>query len=191
MINKIKECEELYKIIKTDDLGTFKANFLSINTSKYYLNNNHTIIRDNLIKPCFKAAMIIPKISDDKYLMVIQPRVATLKGITVEFPAGLINDDETIIDGVKRELLEETGYSCEHPKLLIEYYQDTAVSPATISLVMADNCHKIKEQKLDEDEFVTYIEVSLDDIYTLIKEKYIVDGNTLLCYEFIKNKEII
>ena len=191
MENKLKNIKKIiqkYQYHNVENLKTIKPNFLTLNIKKYYLNNGQTIIRDTLIKPTMKAAMIIPETTNNTYLMVIQPRVATKHGVTIEFPAGLINDNEDIVTGIKRELLEETGYEAHNIVKLTEYYQDTATTSSTLTLLKANNCQKIKEQKLDKDEFITYIELTMEEIDELIKEKYIVDGNSLFGITLIKNK---
>ena len=190
MIEEIEKLIKKYSHHKVEDLGTYKPGFLAINIKKYYLNNGATIIRDTLIKPTKRAAIIIPKTINNTYIMVVQPRVATKRGVTVEFPAGLIEDNENIIEGVKRELLEETGYTCSNVKMQTEYYQDTATTSSTLAILSADHCQKVQEQKLDNDEFITYIEVTLKDIEELINKNYIVDGNTMLAVALIKLKNL-
>lgn len=176
---------DLYKINKTEEISTTKGSFLKIVTRKYHLNNNETIIRDTLERPCNKAAMIIPKTINNKYLMVIQPRVCTKRGVTVEFPAGLIDNDEDVIAGIKRELIEETGYDCDNIQILREYYQDPGASDMMLSLTLANNCQKVTEQKLDDDEWISFIELTFDEILELVNNNYIVDGNTLFCIEIL------
>ena len=188
MIEKIKKIMNNYNYIREEEIATTKADFLTICTKRYYFKGGQYITRDTIIKPTKRAAMIIPKTTDNKYVMVIQPRVATEDGVTIEFPAGLINDNEKIIDGIKRELLEETGYQCENVKVLANYYQDCASICSKITIVSANNCYKISEQNLDEDELLTFVEVTYEDIKQLIDEKMIVDVNTLYCFELIKNE---
>ncbi|GMU43890.1 MAG: NUDIX hydrolase [Xanthomonadales bacterium] len=60
------------------------------------------------------AVIIVATTDDDRVLLVEQYRVP-IQSRTLEFPAGLIGDqtefaDESLIDGARRELLEETGW---------------------------------------------------------------------------------
>ena len=187
MIEKIDKVIEYFKTNEIENISTIKSDFLSINTSKYHLNNGETITRDLVVKPLKDAAMVIPKTIDNKYLMVIQPRVSTKKGVAIEFPAGYIEEGEDVIKGVERELEEETGYSSNQLEILREYYPDIGACCSMIYLCIAYECKKVREQHLDNSEYIEYIEVTLEELLELVEKKYIVDGNTLLAIEIIKN----
>ena len=188
MIEHIKELAKMYEVTKEEKVDSIKAAFLAIETNKYYLSNGEVITRDVLIKPVDRAAIIIPRTEDGKYVMVMQTRVATKNKVAVEFPAGLIENDEDIVKGMKRELKEETGYETDKVDLLMEYYSDTGATKTTVTLGFADNCKKVSNQKLDEDEFVSFFEVTVEEMEELIKEGLIVDGNTMFSIELIKNR---
>ena len=187
MYEKIEKAIEQFKIIKVENINIVTSDFLSVNTSKYYLNNGEVITRDLVVKPLGDAAMVIPRTKDNRYVMVIQPRIATKRGITIEFPAGFIEDKEDVLTGMKRELEEETGYTSNQLEILREYYPDIGACSSMVTLAIAYNCEKVQEQKLDNDEFIEYIELTLNEIEELIDKKYIVDCNSLLAIEIIKN----
>jgi ADP-ribose pyrophosphatase len=187
MNNIIIKAIDKFKVNKIENINTISSDFLSINTSKYYLNNGEIITRDLVIKPLKDAAMVIPKTIDNKYLMVIQPRIATKNGVAIEFPAGYIEENENAIDGIKRELVEETGYESNHIEILREYYPDIGACSSMVTLAIADNCKKVADQHLDSDEFIEYIEVTFEEIEELLQNKYIVDGNTILAIEILRN----
>ena len=102
---------------------------------------------------------VIPLITDkngiDCFLMVEQYRHGSNE-ITLEFPAGMIDEGELPIDAVKRELLEETGYS---PGEVIEI---GAVSPNPAFMnnisytYIAKDINFIGDQNLDDDEFIHF-----------------------------------
>ena len=188
MLDQIREAKKLYQVKKVEKVDVVKAAFLAIETNKYYLNNGMEMTRDILIKPVNRAAIIIPRTKDGKYVMVMQTRVATENKVTMEFPAGLIEDDEDMIDGMKRELLEETGYESNDVKTLMEYYSDTGSTQTTVTLGFADNCVKVSDQHLDEDEFISFFEVTIEEMDELVKEGLIVDGNTMFSMELIRNR---
>ena len=187
MIDKIESIINKFKTNQVDDINTIKSDFLSINTSKYHLNNGHEITRDLVVKPLKDAAMVIPRTINNSFLMVIQPRIATKKGVAIEFPAGYIEENEDSLHGIERELEEETGYVSNQLEILRQYYTDIGTCSSTLTLCLATNCIKVKEQKLDADEYVEYIELTFDEILELVEKKYIVDGNTLFAIEIIKN----
>lgn len=186
MINEIIKCAEQYKTKEVNKKYVVNSNFLKIENSDYILNNGIIINRDILIKPSLKAVMVIPKTVNNKYLIVVQPRVATKLGFSIEFPAGLVENDEEYVSAIKRELKEETGYTSNDIEIIKEYYQDTASSRATITIAKAINCNKISNQHLDADEFISFFEITLDELIELSNKGLICDGNTLYGIEILK-----
>ncbi|MCK5672754.1 MAG: NUDIX hydrolase [Spirochaetales bacterium] len=102
---------------------------------------------------------VIPLISDkngtDCFLMVEQYRHGNDE-ITLEFPAGMIDQGELPIDAAGRELLEETGYETGG---LIEI---GAVSPNPAFMnnisytFIARDLNYLGDQNLDKDEFIHF-----------------------------------
>ena len=64
--------------------------------------------RERIIKNKNKQAVIVAITEDDKYLLVAQNRINGMT--TLEFPAGYIEENESVTEASLRELLEETGY---------------------------------------------------------------------------------
>ncbi|MEA1910573.1 MAG: NUDIX hydrolase [Spirochaetota bacterium] len=102
---------------------------------------------------------VIPLITDkngiDCFLMVEQYRHGSNE-ITLEFPAGMVDEGELPIDAVKRELLEETGYASG------EVLEIGAVSPNPAFMnnisytYIARDIKFIGDQNLDKDEFIHF-----------------------------------
>ncbi len=70
--------------------------------------------------------MVIAKTNENQFVLVKQYRRG-IDEICLEFPAGAIETNEDFADGLKRELLEETGYSSEEPIILLGQFP---VNPA-------------------------------------------------------------
>lgn len=110
---------------------------------------------------------VIPLLKDNKgidcFLMVEQYRHGSNE-ITLEFPAGMVDDGEMPLKAAKRELLEETGYSSGK---IIEI---GAVSPNPAFMnnltytFIADDLDSIAEQALDNDEFIHFHLIPCKDV---------------------------
>lgn len=189
-MNKVDKIINKYKTVSDEIINVVKADFLKIETHHFTLANGSFLNRDVLIKKNINAAMIIPQLKDGNFIMVIQPRPCTERGVCIEFPAGYVEDGETIEKGAIRELEEETGAIANKVEKICTFYQDQACSKCLISILMAYNCDVNSKQKLDNDEFVDTVVLSYDEIIELQKQGYIVDANTTMCLCILKEKKL-
>ena len=110
--------------------------------------------------------------------MVVQSRPNMKETVSIELPAGMVDPGESHQDTAVREMLEETGYEAENVYELEWHYQDQGCSRAIIKTFVAEGCKKKQEIKLDEGERLAYVEMSFEDILSMIKSKEINDANT-------------
>lgn len=181
--DKIDKIIEEYKTIKLEKVtGT---GFLNIEKYKCYLNNNRIITREKITKNNRdgSAAMVLPLTTDNKVIVVVEPRVFTDTTVSVDVPAGYIEKDETGEEAAKRELQEETGYIADELKLLGKFYQDHGISAACNHYYLALNCKKKSKQKLDEEECVKQLEITIEELFYLLDNGYIKSLNTAYLIE--------
>ena len=186
-----EKLEELHSYIK--ELKINKRKLLEKNNNSYIkvkhykciLNNSATIVRDKIIKGKNNATVIIPVTKDNDFLLVVQPRPVK-EGVLIEFPAGYIEDKENPLLSAKRELIEETGYHSDNIKYLDSFYQDQGCSDSYNYAYLALDCEKVKEQNLDEDEFIRYFLCNYDEVLELIKMGYIKDIQSKYALELSK-----
>jgi len=93
--------------------------------------------------------------------------------VSLEVPGGVIDGDEAPEFAVKRELLEETGYSFKTCKLIAELYPNPATSNNITSTYFLTGGVKTHEQHLDEHEILNVEEYTVDEVKQLIKENKI------------------
>lgn len=187
VIKQIEQAMEEMRSISQSEIEQTKS-FL---TSKLYecrLNCGRVLFREKLIKggKDGSASIIVPFTSDNRILVIVEPRVFTQKTVGVGFPAGYIELEEDAIEGAKRELLEETGYQAESMVQLDEFYQDEGCSSALNRIFLALNCNKIKEQSLDKDEIVKYFKCTFEEVLELEKRGYIMGSNSKLAIARVK-----
>ena len=181
-INELK----LKEMTETEIKG--KA-FLSSKRYSCTLNNGQTFFREKLIKnnQNGSAAIIVPVTKEGNVLLVVQPRVFCASTIGIEFPAGYIEENEEPVVSATRELVEETGYSCNKLVPLVKFYQDEGCSAAFNHIFLALDCEKTGNQHLDSDEFIRYFECTFEEAIELAEKGYICGANSLLAIEKTKN----
>jgi len=115
-------------------------------------------------------------------MIVIQYR-PPLDSYTVEWPAGLVDADETPEEAAVREFKEETGYECKVLSVSPVQAADPGLSNANMQLVMVEvqlgEEDKEPEQRLEDGEHIQRVVVPMSELYdTLVeyskKERFIV-----------------
>lgn len=114
-------------------------------------------------------------------IVVIQFR-PPVKAFTVEWPAGLIDADETPEEAAVRELREETGYQGKVISTSPAVAADPGMTSANLCLVMVEIHLKEDdpepEQHLDEGEDIQRVNIPLADLYDRLegfaKEGYVI-----------------
>jgi ADP-ribose pyrophosphatase len=130
------------------------------------------------------AVAVIALTADQKLIMVKQFRKPLERSI-IEIPAGKLEKGEDPLACAKRELEEETGYTCGEIKHLISFYTSPGFADELIHLYFTND---LKEgmKNPDADEFVELIEVSVDDAKQLIEEKIIYDAKTAYAVQYLQ-----
>lgn len=187
---RIEKFNELHGYI--EDLRVNKKKFLEtggkfLTIERYLaqLNNGHVLAREKLVKNGIdgSASIVLPITSDGNVLLVVQPRVFTKEGVSVELVAGYVDAKEGYEEAAKRELFEETGYVFEKLTGLGSFYQDQGCSAAYNQAFLAEGCRKISEQHLDGDEFIKIFECSYDEMLELVDMGIINDCQSQLAIE--------
>lgn len=123
----------------------------------------------------------------NKYVMVKQYRIVT-DDITLEFCAGKIDKGEELESTLRREVIEETGYTISNIKYFGYIHPSVAFLEEKIHLYKADIESYVGDNQ-DVGEDIEICEYSLNEIEEFIKNGYISDAKTIaLTYHLIKNK---
>ncbi len=135
-----------------------------------------SIVEDYYVLEFPEWATALAITDEGKVLLVKQYRHA-LDEICIELPGGCVDKtDATLEDGIRRELLEETGYSFA----TVHYLGKTSPNPSTNSNLMhmfiATGGKKVQEQKLDENEEIEVLEVSMTELQELIDGKRLIQA---------------
>ncbi|KAK8066263.1 NUDIX domain-containing protein [Apiospora hydei] len=106
-------------------------------------------------------------------LVVIQYR-PPLDAYTVEWPAGLIDADETAEEAAVREFKEETGYDCKLVSMSPVQAADPGMSDANMKMAMVEvqlgESDELPEQRLDDGEHIQRVVIPLAEFYDRLVE---------------------
>lgn len=160
-----------------------KLKFLKVKIEKHPSKNMNL---EYLSKPNAIGAFIVNG-EENKTLLVKQYRPGN-RGDLLEIPAGIMEEGESSIETLIREVREETGYSREDYDILYEGDKPLLVSPGYtteglyIYIIKIKNKAIMKEQQLDEGE-----DLSLHWIDLLEVENITRDLKTLYGYLLYKS----
>lgn len=112
--------------------------------------------------------------------------------ISLEVPGGVIDGDESPEEAIKRELLEETGYSFDSSELIASTYPNPATANNMTFTYLLLGGVKTHVQHLDEHEILEVEEYSIDDVKKLLEDNKIAQALhcTALFYGLMKLGEL-
>jgi len=87
-----------------------------------------------------KSAVVILAITDDDRVIFVEQFRRPVNARVIDFPAGLVGDEDGHDDPAetaKRELLEETGYSCSRVERLTSGPTSPGITSETVALYAA------------------------------------------------------
>ncbi|KZE66317.1 ADP-ribose pyrophosphatase [Fictibacillus phosphorivorans] len=136
------------------------------------------------------AVAVLAVTNEGKILMVEQFRKPLEKTI-IEIPAGKLEKGEDPLACAKRELMEETGYSCESMVSIGSFYTSPGFADELIYLYFTDTLVKQGEQMTDEDEFINVLEVSVNEAKEMMQDERIHDAKTAYSVMYMELKHAV
>lgn len=109
---------------------------------------------------------------EGKILMVRQYRHAA-QIVSLELPGGVIEDGEAPEAAIKREILEETGYSFDEVELISTVYANPATGNNHTYCYLAKDGKKTQLQNLDDHEEIVVEEYTIEEVKQLLAENKI------------------
>jgi ADP-ribose diphosphatase len=129
---------------------------------------------------------------DNEILMVHQYRHAA-KIVSLEIPGGVIDDGELPEQGLRRELLEETGYEFNDFELLCTVYANPSTANNHTYCYLARGGKKVQEQHLDAQEDIIVETFTIPEVKQLLADNKIAQALhcTGLFYALMKIGEMV
>jgi ADP-ribose pyrophosphatase len=117
----------------------------------------------------FRAwANVVALTKNGEVVLVKQYRHGVCEAL-LEFPGGVVEDGEDPAEGVRRELLEETGYTASDMILVGKVYPNPALQTNTLYCFVARDAERVQEQNLDAGEDIEVHLIPLDELIAMAK----------------------
>lgn len=159
----------------------FSGRVVKLYVDEVRLPNGKTSTREIIDHP---GAVAVIAITDEDKIVLVEQFRKPLEKTLVEIPAGKLEPGEDPEACAKRELEEETGYTCENLKQIASFYTSPGFANELMYLYLAEDLTRTKELQLDEDEFVEVVEVSFQEAQQLIKDQKIHDAKTMYAIQY-------
>lgn len=123
---------------------------------------------------CNGIVIVIPVTKDKEFVFIRQFR-PVLGGYVIEFPAGLNDRKESLIEVAKRELIEETGLFSDEIIFLAEGPVSSGLSAEVLTVFIAKNVREASEELRkdyppDESENIEVLKLSVDEVFEKLNE---------------------
>jgi len=150
-----------------------------------------TIVDEYFVLEYPNWANAVALTEDNKIVMIRQYRHAA-GIISLEIPGGVIEEGEHKEEGMRRELLEETGYAFTDIELLSTVYANPSTAGNVTYCYLARGGKKVQEQSLDEHEQIEVMEYTIEEVKQLLAENKIAQSLhcTGLFYALMKLGEL-
>ncbi|MBK6647498.1 MAG: NUDIX hydrolase [Anaerolineales bacterium] len=113
-------------------------------------------------------ANIVALTKDNEVVLVRQYRHG-VREMLLELPGGVVDEGENPLEGARRELMEETGYSAGNMIEVGRIYPNPAIQHNTLFCYLATDVELTGSQHFDETEELEVHLVKLDELLQMVK----------------------
>jgi len=154
----------------------YQGRLLDVRKDEVLLPNGKSSTREWINHP--GAVCLIPILPDEKIGLVKQYRYPVLNHM-IELPAGKIDRNELPAECAERELEEEIGYRANKITYLTKIHPAVGFANEKMWIYLAEDLEKTTS-KLDEDEFLDFFPLRLEEALEMIWNGQITDVKTII-----------
>jgi len=157
-----------------------KHHFLDLHYQKYEKVLTRQEI-DILVVSSADAANVIPITTELDVILVKQYRFGIQKE-TLEIPGGLVEIGEDTLEGIKRELIEETGHSGPYWNHLGTLPFNPVYHKNYIHHYIAENVSQTHETRFDLGEHIEIIKMPIPEVLHKVKQGQLAHPHTISAF---------
>lgn len=154
----------------------YKGRSVNFNVDVIRLPNGKTATREYIDHP--GAVAVIPFLDPRTIVMVEQFR-HPIGRTTLEIPAGKLDEGETPLACVRRELGEETGYTARKVRRLLSFWPAPAFSNELLHIYRAEGLEP-GDSRPDHDEFLRVRTVKVAAALRMVRDGRLQDAKTVI-----------
>lgn len=134
-----------------------------------------------------KRDSVVVLVKKEEKLLVTKNYRFLINKNSIELPAGEIEENESIINAAKREVLEETGIQIKNEQIISMIHPSNGITNQQIYIVFAE--YESGNLKKQEDEIVNVYWMKKQEIENKIKNGEITDGPSIVSISFLNSME--
>jgi ADP-ribose pyrophosphatase len=127
-------------------------------------------------RPGVSGIVVLVAITPAAELLLVEQHREAAGGAVIELPSGLVGDEpgsegEGLEEAARRELVEETGWSCARLERLTSGPPSVGVSTEIVTLLRAHGLERVGEGGGTGDERIRVHAVPLDEVAAWLRER--------------------